>query len=161
MNRRVLSIVTVLVGALFLLQCVAVTPSTQAPPPGNARQEVHAGRFRLARSQELDNLLAPLDEDIRTYFRSFTSPEDLLHADTGELSAKLLRKHRKNLEAVVRLIEESEGATLSPAEREVIMREIVESEITRISNEVLAKMLGTPEVTFEATVVPVSPPPGQ
>ncbi len=153
--KRFLSIpATILLLILVGVQCAPATPTSSpalpASPQVSPLPEVDTAKMK--------DLMRPIDEEIRAYFRSFTSPEAILQTDPSKLVARLLRDYHQNLEELVRLIEQQEGVTLSAEEREIMMREIVEEEITRIGTEFIDQMLGTPEIIIEETVVPVSPP---
>ncbi len=159
-----LAFVTVLILAT-LVQCVAQTPTTsyvdQTPTESSTSQVWKVGMYRISRTKEIDNLMAPIDQAIREYLRSFDSPDQVMQADTTQLVTTILEKYHDNLNAVVQALEKETGQRLSQKERELLMRMIVEDEVERIFNEELESMLGTPNVEFEATVVPVSPPANQ
>ena len=169
MAKRILTLVWLVVVSFALLQC---TPNTSpAPSPNRTIEQTPSistaaptwkvGKYRVARTKEFEDLMAPIDREIRAYYQAFSSPEDLARADTTQLITTLQHKYHDNLTAVVRAVEKQTGQTLSDQEREILIRLILEDEVTRISNEILQSMLGTPSIEFEATVVPVSPPANQ
>ena len=159
-----LTFVTMLV-LVILTQCVAQTPTIsymdQTPKESSTSQAWKVGMYRISRTKEIDDLMAPIDQDIREYFRSFDSPDQIIQADTTQLATILVRKYHDNLNTIIQIFEKETGQHLSQKDRELLMRIIVEDEIERILDEEMKSMLGTPEIEFEATVVPVSPPVNQ
>ena len=165
MGKRLLFTLLALLTLFTLTQCAPQTPNT-APEAQTSGESSTApgweeGTDRITRTKEFETLMAPIDEEIRTYARSFSSPEQMIQADTEKLATSLLKKYHNNLDAIVQALEKERGQHLSQKEREFLMRMIVEDEIARIFSEELEEMLGTPSIEIEATVVPVSPPANQ
>ncbi len=51
-----------------------------------------------------------------------------MKADTSQLAATLLKRYHKNLNAVVQVLERESGQQISKAERELLIRMIVEAD---------------------------------
>ncbi len=108
-------------------------------------------------SQSIEELLSPIDDDIRSYFEQFESPDEVTDEKIARLRKRLLVKHRERLLVLVCLLAQKEGVLLTPTEEERMMYMILDDEIARISQEFLEQWLGGGTPTLESIDTNITP----